>query len=318
MKDRFLTGLAIVFIVLVIFLTKIIMQTTVVFDIFIGMIAIMSAIEIANILKKMDLYNHNYLIVAFPILAYILTMICITSKLSVIVSILLLISLILLVAIVSFFISIFAYAKTESEMRLRKIRISRKKFALNKSVHTTLGLIYPTISIMLLVVFNHIGELSHIFTGVASFGFLIGIMMLFCAFLIPFISDTFAYLTGNAIGGKKLCPKISEHKTISGAVGGIVWTALILTVVFLLFSSGGALPALFVSLGIQWYHIAILGIIGGLACEFGDLFESSLKRKANLKDSSNILPGHGGILDRVDGFIFSTIIVFVFFLFFLI
>ncbi|MDD4815874.1 MAG: phosphatidate cytidylyltransferase [Clostridia bacterium] len=318
MKERLLTGLAIIFIVIVVFLTKIIMQSTIIFDIFIGLIAILSALEMANILNKTNLYSHKYLIAVFPILLYVLTMICITSKLSAIVSVFLFVALLIFAILVSFLISIFMVSKTENEMRIRKIRISRKKFAFNKALHTSFGLLYPSISIMLLVVFNHIGELTHIFSGTVSFGFLIGIVMLGCAFLIPFICDTFAYLTGNVIGGKKLCPKISEHKTVAGAVGGIVWTALILTVIFLLFSSGGALPSMFISIGLEWYHITILAVVGAIACEFGDLFESILKRKANIKDSSDFLPGHGGILDRIDGFTFSTIVVFVFFLFFLI
>ena len=129
MKERFLTGLAIVFVVTVVFLTKIIMDITFIFDIFIGMLAILASIELANILKKSGTYSHSYLILIFPIVLYILMMICITSTLSFVTSLLLIVGLILVMALISFFISFFSRQKTESEMRLRKVYIPISRFS---------------------------------------------------------------------------------------------------------------------------------------------------------------------------------------------
>lgn len=108
-------------------------------------------------------------------------------------------------------------------------------------------------------------------------------------------SDTFAYLTGKLIGKHKIAPQISPGKTWEGFFGGIIFTAA----VSVLLSNQGWLPfdrnfAIFVGTA-----VSVSGFLG-------DLAESYLKRKAGIKDSGNILPGHGGILDRFDALLFAT------------
>ena len=142
----------------------------------------------------------------------------------------------------------------------------------------------------------------------------VSIIALLVAFLIPALCDTFAYLTGTLIGGKKLAPNISEKKTISGAIGGIIWTSLLLLVVYLIFNSGTSVMLVFEELGITWWMVVIMGVLGGVLCTIGDLVESLFKRKANMKDSSDLLPGHGGVLDRIDSLMFSNVALLVFFL----
>ena len=83
--------------------------------------------------------------------------------------------------------------------------------------------------------------------------------------------------------------KISPNKTYSGAVGSILLTSLAISIFFIIY------------IGAFNYNVLILSIITSLGCQIGDLFFSYLKRKAKIKDTGNILPGHGGILDRVDG-----------------
>ena len=120
-----------------------------------------------------------------------------------------------------------------------------------------------------------------------------GLIYILYALLIVWLTDTGAYLFGKAFGNRKLWPQISPNKTIEGSLGGTVLSILI--------------PIVFVSLnwmeGSLWLIIPftiILSIVGQL----GDLVESALKRHFDVKDSGNILPGHGGILDRFDSFIF--------------
>jgi phosphatidate cytidylyltransferase len=107
--------------------------------------------------------------------------------------------------------------------------------------------------------------------------------------LIITASDSGAYFTGSAIGHHKLCPRISPGKTIEGFVGGLA-AAVIVTLL-----SG---PLLFTD--ISQYHLAFLAVILSCLGVAGDLTESIFKRSNNVKDSGTILPGHGGILDRVD------------------
>lgn len=318
MKERFLTGTMIVFVVAIMFLTKIIMNVTWIFDIFVGLIVILSALEFSRILKKMGFFNHEWIIGIFPALYYVVVIVGIQTKLSLFWFILIFLALFLILIIVSVLTSIIRNGQTINEMRVRGVRTSIFKFSLQKALNTLIGFIYPSLLLMFLIIFNHIEEMGYVFSKATDENGLLSVVILAVAFLIPFIADTFAYLTGTLIGGKKLCPKISPIKTISGAIGGVVWTAIILVVLFLIFNSGTALSTVFSSINLTWWHILIIAIIGSIACVLGDLFESYTKRKADIKDSSDILPGHGGILDRLDSFCFSTPLVFIFFVIFLI
>ena len=132
-------------------------------------------------------------------------------------------------------------------------------------------------------------------------------MLLVLVFAIAVGGDTFAYFVGSALRGPKLCPNISPNKTISGAVGGLVGsliTALLVGLIAWLFAvkSRTVLPA--------WWHYVLLGLIGGVAGQLGDLFASLIKRHCGLKDFSNLFPGHGGMLDRLDSVIFMAVIIF--------
>jgi phosphatidate cytidylyltransferase len=107
-------------------------------------------------------------------------------------------------------------------------------------------------------------------------------------------SDTFAYLTGRALGKTPLAPKISPKKNWEGSIGGAVCTILIS---LLLYKTIGFLTLY------QWIGLSVIIVVFGT---IGDLIESRLKRVLGVKDSGNILPGHGGILDRFDSLLFSA------------
>ena len=104
--------------------------------------------------------------------------------------------------------------------------------------------------------------------------------------------DTFAYFVGRAIGKRPLSPRMSPNKTVEGAIGGLMASVL----------CSAAYAAVFLP-GIRTWFILGAAAILGSAGQAGDLFESMLKRAAGVKDSGNLLPGHGGLLDRVDGII---------------
>ena len=133
-------------------------------------------------------------------------------------------------------------------------------------------------------------------------------------FAMPMIVDTFAMLTGSLFKGKQLCPSISPKKTISGAIGGFVWGVLGSLAIYFIFNSIDSYRLIFIGLEFAWWKVLLAGVFSSILCQVGDLFESYLKRKANVKDSGNILPGHGGILDRIDSHIFSAALVFAFML----
>lgn len=113
------------------------------------------------------------------------------------------------------------------------------------------------------------------------------------------VSDTAALLVGGAIGRTPFFPSISPHKTLEGAVAGVL---LCIPVMIL-----GGLTLLEIPVGFA----ALLGLAIGVSAEAGDLVESQMKRVAGVKDSSNLIPGHGGVLDRIDSMLFPPIVVFV-------
>jgi phosphatidate cytidylyltransferase len=116
-----------------------------------------------------------------------------------------------------------------------------------------------------------------------------GLELLLWIFIVTWTTDIGAYFAGRAIGGPKLAPGISPHKTIAGLVGGVVSATL-----------AGYAWAELTSLSAALFWLAPLF---ALAAQAGDLFESWIKRKAGVKDSGSWLPGHGGALDRLDGLV---------------
>ena len=111
------------------------------------------------------------------------------------------------------------------------------------------------------------------------------------------VTDTFCYIVGCRWGKNKLAPVISPNKTIEGSLGG--------TVMCMVFSLGIGL-----AIGLPWYHAMILGLLIAVFAQIGDLCESMIKRDAGVKDSSNVLPGHGGFLDRCDSYILTIPVVY--------
>ncbi|GLS82721.1 phosphatidate cytidylyltransferase [Paraferrimonas haliotis] len=115
-----------------------------------------------------------------------------------------------------------------------------------------------------------------------------GALLLLAVFLIVWGADTGAYFAGKRFGKTKLMPNVSPGKTIEGFVGGLALVVVLASVYHYLVPSS------------EWIPMIIIALITAIASAFGDLTESMFKRNANIKDSGSILPGHGGVLDRID------------------
>ncbi len=175
------------------------------------------------------------------------------------------------------------------------VELFRKKDkALINAAVTIFGLIYIALPISLLNMMNDPigGTVFHHFPAYLT-----------AYFLITWIYDTGAYLVGKSFGRHKFFERISPKKTWEGTIGGVVIAIAAATGFF------------FITEGIQLIHLLILTLLVILFGTFGDLSESLFKRSLNLKDSGNILPGHGGILDRFDTIFISAPFVFLYFIF---
>jgi phosphatidate cytidylyltransferase len=137
------------------------------------------------------------------------------------------------------------------------------------------------------------------------------ILVVFVLFSV-WAGDIAAYYVGRSIGKHKLAPVVSPNKSWEGAIASVIGSVAVATLVFHFqpqisgLFQGGYLP-----FGRQhlWAQVLGLGILTNVAAQFGDLFESALKRGANLKDSGTLLPGHGGVLDRIDALLFAIPVV---------
>ncbi|MBS3897808.1 MAG: phosphatidate cytidylyltransferase [Dethiobacter sp.] len=118
-----------------------------------------------------------------------------------------------------------------------------------------------------------------------------GFLLVAAALITVWASDTGAYLVGMSIGRRKLMPAVSPAKSFEGAAGGVLFAAV-------------ALMLMASSMGYSLWQAAALGVVLSVAGQLGDLAESALKRWGNVKDSGSFLPGHGGVLDRIDSILF--------------
>jgi phosphatidate cytidylyltransferase len=123
-----------------------------------------------------------------------------------------------------------------------------------------------------------------------------GLAWLVTVILVTWLSDTFAYLVGRQFGKRPLTPVVSPKKTVEGFVGGLVAAALTGAIAFRVFGIND-----------RWWLGIIVGIVLAIVALYGDLSESVLKRQAGVKDSSSLIPGHGGMLDRLDALLFTFI-----------
>lgn len=148
------------------------------------------------------------------------------------------------------------------------------------NIHMFLPLLYPTASFLFLL----------------SLYSEYGVLTILWLIVIVASTDIGAYFVGKSVGKTKFC-ETSPNKTLEGVIGGVVFAVI--------------LGTLFSTDGINIINAIIISAIVSFASVFGDLFESYLKREAGVKDSGTILPGHGGVLDRTDGYLFGAIVMLV-------
>lgn len=167
---------------------------------------------------------------------------------------------------------------------LIKFLYSKRKNSLFDGVVTIFGFIYIVVSVFHIPMISRIESDSNFF--------------IWYPFILAFITDTSAYFSGYFFGKRKLMPEVSPKKTIEGSIGGVIGT-LIFSVVFAYIFKR------------EYVFVVIpLAFLGSILSQYGDLIASKIKRYVGIKDFGNIMPGHGGILDRVDSVLVTGPLVY--------
>lgn len=129
-----------------------------------------------------------------------------------------------------------------------------------------------------------------------------GKYLVWLIFIGSWVADSAAYYAGKYLGKRKLCPEVSPKKTVEGLIGGILGATVGCGIFGMII--GANIPE------VALIHYFLIGAICGIMGTFGDLVASSIKRYVGLKDYSNLIPGHGGVLDRFDSILFNAVVVF--------
>jgi phosphatidate cytidylyltransferase len=179
---------------------------------------------------------------------------------------------------------------TISALALLALSLRRKNLqgALAGASAALLGLVYVPVTLGLMLVLYRLST---------PWG--LGHRWIFFLLLVVWCGDTGAYYVGRAFGRRALSPRVSPKKTIEGSLGGFLGNTFAAFLAKYLF-----LPSAPIA------HLVLLAIVLGAVSQIGDLSESAIKRGAGVKDSSNLLPGHGGMLDRIDGVLFAAPLMF--------
>lgn len=188
--------------------------------------------------------------------------------------------------------------KTVNDPNKEATQVNSQENALNGIGLVMLTLFYPTVPLICLQLANSsLNDLS--FMAITSI------------FLIAQLTDVFAYFVGSLIKGKKLIPEISPNKTVSGAIGGIIGGIIGSAAAYFISTWANQTPFIGSSAVTVVLFIILTGAVLSVVNQVGDLAESYIKRKIGIKDMGNIFPGHGGMLDRIDGLSLVSLVTFV-------
>ena len=242
----------------------------VLFDAVLALMAIVGTFEVVRAMDVKMLFIEKIIALIFPIIVFPIATFCGATYAFVVIAI---------YGMLTVALSVFAF----------------KDATLESVGLTMLSVFYPTGLILPLVAVN-----------------LMSFEALLLVFAVSPLCDTMAYFVGSALRGKKLCPDISPNKTISGAIGGIVGGAIGGVAVYFFSNwlySAGVLAGTAFTVGALWADVIIFIVAGALFAaltELGDLAESVIKRKLGIKDMGKLFPGHGGMMDRIDGLSFVS------------
>jgi len=305
---RILSAIVILIILTAFILVRQIGDSTIfLFDILVGFFMIVGTFEVDGILKKMDRPTYTVGLGFYPIICFALLILCVLYNIGFVYYLLMNLGALLLIFIIVFLVGISVKKHTMKQMYLDDFEGSRLKYVAYKSANTMLGCIYPTFLLAFIFLINHF----IIFSG-QTFSADVGLLGIILLFVTTIFADTCAMLSGRLIKSKKInLKKLGPGKSWSGLIGGILGAILGAFVVYMIFANIGYAD-LFAEYGVYFWTFLVGGLFCGIFNMSGDIMASYLKRRAGVKDFSDFIPGHGGLMDRINGLVVNSVIVFIF------
>ena len=264
-----------------------------IFDIFVAVIGIVGALEMCNMLEKRGIKVSRFLSSMFIVVLYLAVVIALNVGVEIYMTL-----LYMLDACIIYLAVIFVY-----EFIIAKE--NRFGQALSTTLNSLLVMVYPALLLSIFFIINHMEAFTTLNIDVPY----LSLILIVFIWGIALLSDTFAYLVGSTLRGPKLCPKISPNKSWSGAIGGVLGGVLMGVITYLLINNIDCMNIILTGTKLNLAWLMILGGLGSAVSQVGDIFESYLKRKSGVKDSGNFMPGHGGMLDRIDALMFALVFV---------
>lgn len=305
-KTRLLSSVVILVVVIGgIALRQISEATTYIFDIIIGFMMIFGAFEVEALLKKSNKKAYIVGMGLYPVLSFLALIICISYNTSFL-AFLGVEFLLLALTFLCLWVVIAGFMPDYCKKQMDEDEYTGSKWAYvaRCSVNTVLGCIYPTLLLSFMFIINHFASF---FTSSADIGFF-GLVLLFATTMT---ADTVAMLTGRFLKTKKISmEKLGPGKTWGGIVGGILGSVVAALIVFAIFNSVNSFNTVFAEQGLNAWIFVVVGIVCGAFNMLGDVVASYMKRRAGIKDFGNMIPGHGGIMDRINGLVFNCPILF--------
>lgn len=312
MKKRLLTGSVILLVYALVLVSA--RYTPYVFDVFVGLLAVMGAVEVSRVLERKKLYTNIIFIGCFPAIMYIAMQIGLIKQRSWLYFVAYFICVLLILFVVNFLYTIL-FRKVTRREKIRygidEVAVTNTKYAFSKCMNSTFVMIYPVVLFTAFFAINHFYDFAFVNSVGLEDTNLIVLFFLVFTFIVTMLTDSMAMVVGSTFKGPKLCPIISPNKTVSGAVGGFVFGALGGLLTYYLFTLNKVFKSMMFYLDITWWKILIVGVVVSIIGQIGDIIASALKRSARVKDYGTIFPGHGGVMDRVDGLIFNAFTVLI-------
>lgn len=308
MKKRLLTSLIILIVTALFVASR--YYTTYAMDAFIGILAVIGCVEVTKVLERKRMFTNVVLVGCFPAIMYIAMTIGIINKRDWLNYIVYFVAILLILFLVNFLFTYLCTSVTHKEKDRFGVYDSDAKYAFNKSMNSAFVMIYPAILFVCMLFINHYFDFAFVETTIQNSNLLV-LFFVVLLFAITMITDSMALVVGTTFKGPKLCPTISPNKTISGAIGGFVFGTIGGVLVYYLFSLNIYINEVFMAIDLTWWKVLIVSMIASVVGQIGDIVASKLKRSARVKDYGTIFPGHGGVMDRVDGLIFNALVILI-------